>query len=381
MNDKIYCMNCESAFHIESLLNYLNTHKDSLSLFEQAENFHSADYALFVIGEDPIDNLAVAESRTIIESPLNTIILVKKNLFEQYESQRKSVQNQKNFSSNAFQLIRLFNENRLKRKWIYTYAEISEIIPVVGNIILSEYFEAAFANPIIKARPGEHFQNNLLLQNNGHIKLRGYYIDSFYGLRGGKYRPRLKKCLPVIGEILPQERIFIPLDFQAPDFAGAFISYIIIKKEGLLLKMEDSIRSFVLHVREEASPSACDAVLLEEYPENGKLYTEKTDFEKVWRLKNISNENWRKIICKVKYESVTHYFCKERKKVITDIPNGSEFTVRVKFHPPDIPGKYIALFQLFRENRTEIITDAPLSCSVITQYETLSEFEVCERMA
>lgn len=51
-----------------------------------------------------------------------------------------------------------------------------------------------------------------------------------------------------------------------------------------------------------------------------------------------------------------------------------------KFPPPDIPGKYTYLFQLYREDGTEIITDSPLSCSVITQYETLSEFEVCHRI-
>ncbi len=40
--------------------------------------------------------------------------------------------------------------------------------------------------------------------------------------------------------------------------AGVFIFYIIIKKEGLLLKMEDGIKSFVLHVSNEALPDACD---------------------------------------------------------------------------------------------------------------------------
>lgn len=380
MNEKIYCMNYERAFPVENLLNYLNTHKDSRFSFEQTEDFRSADYALFVIGETSVDNLTIAEGKAIIDSPLNTIVLVKRNLFEQYEFQRRSVRSQNGFSSTALQLIQLFNENSPKRKWIYTYARIEEIIPIVGNIILSEYFEASFTNPVIQAHPGEQFQNSLLLQNKGHIKLHGYYIDSFYGLKGGKFRPRLINSLPVVGEILPQEHIAIPLDFYAPDFAGAFIFYIMIKKEGLLLKMDDSIKSFVLHVSNKALPGACDAVLLEEAPENGKLYTEKRDFEKVWRLKNVSNETWRKIIFKVKYESVTHYFCKERKKIITDIPNGSEFKVRAKFHPPDIPRKYTALFQLYRENGTEIITDSPLTCSVITQYETLSEFEVCHQI-
>lgn len=56
-------MNYESAFPIENLLNYLNTHKDFRFSFEKAEDFRSANYALFVIGETSIDNLTIAEGK------------------------------------------------------------------------------------------------------------------------------------------------------------------------------------------------------------------------------------------------------------------------------------------------------------------------------
>lgn len=75
------------------------------------------------------------------------------------------------------------------------------------------------------------------------------------------------------------------MDFKAPDIAGTFIFYIIVKKQGRILKMEDSIRSFTIHVRSFNESGLYDAVLLEEHPGNGKLYTKKDDFKKIWRLR------------------------------------------------------------------------------------------------
>ncbi len=277
-----------------------------------------------------------------------------------------------------YQIIQIFNDNRRKRRWIYTYLSADEVNNIIKTVILAEYFDVAFLESHIEVKPGEHFQNMLIFRNKGYIKLQEYYIDGFFSHKAGKHRPKLQKYNPIIKTVNPDEEESIAMEFQAPDIAGSFIFYVIIKKTGRLLKMEDSIKSFVMHVTSISEAGEYDAVLLKEYPENGKLYTNKIDFKKTWRLKNVSGENWRRVIFKVKYEHLTHYFCMERKKLYCNILNGAEFEIEAYFHPPDIPGKYTVFWQLLKEDGTEIITDGPLCCSVVTQYETQPEFEVCD---
>ncbi len=378
MQEQIYFLNCEEELQTERVLNYLNYERRPLVHFTQVDDIKTAKYVLLTIGRKCMDNIsAAAECQAMLCGKAHIIILVRQDIFESYEKYCRSPQAEETSESYAYQMIQVFNESKDKRKWIYTYSSVEEIVNIVGNIILAEYFEIDFVKPIVTMKPNEYFQNTLIFRNEGYVELTGYYIDGFFIHNVGKHRPKLRNFNPVMKKADPFEELHINMDFKAPDIAGSFIFYIIVKKMGRILKMEDSIRSFTIHVRSFNESGLYDAVLLEEHPGNGKLYTQKDDFKKIWRLKNVSGEDWKKVVFKVRYEHLTHYFCKERKKVLGPIPNGSEFTLDAMFHPPDIPGKYTAFWQLLRADGTEIIIDGPLCCSVVTQYETQSLFEVC----
>lgn len=362
---------------VEQVLRYLNNIQDSKLCFEETKNVKDAEYTLLLIGENyDYQWSMIKECKNLLDEPTQLIILVEKSLFESYERCRKATEN--NLDKLEYQIIQIFNENREKRKWIYTYFSTTEVNNIIRTVILAEYFNVTFLEPYIDVKIGECFQNTLTFRNKGYIKLQGYYIDGFFSHKAGKHRPRLQVFDTAINTVYPGEEKSIAMKFQAPDIAGSFIFYVIIKKMGRLLKMEDSIKSFIIHVTSEWESRRYDAVLLNEFPENGKLYTDKIDFEKTWKLKNVSGENWKKIVFRIKYEHLTHYFCKERRKIYFNILNGEEFEIKAKFHPPDIPGKYTVFWQLLKEDGTEIITDGPLCCSVVTQYETQSLFEVCD---
>lgn len=377
MRGKIYFQNYEENVQTEQILRYLNNKQDSRICFEETNNVKDAEYALLLIGENFNYQWSMVETcKDLLKEQAQLIVLVKKSLFEAYERYKRASKD--NFDKLEYQIIQIFNENKEKRRWIYAYVCPNEINNIIGKVILAEYFNVTFLEPCIEVNQGEDFQNILVFQNKGYVKLEEYYIDGFFSHKTGKHRPKLQEFSPIIKTVNPDEKASIAMKFQAPDIAGSFIFYIIIKKADRLLKMEDSIRSFILHVKSKHQAKGFDAVLLKEYPENGKLYTNKIDFEKTWRLKNVSGVDWEKVIFKVKYEHLTHYFCKERKKIYSNILNGDEFEVKAKFHPPDIPGKYTVFWQLMKEDGTEIITDGPLCCSVVTQYETQSLFEVCD---
>ncbi len=373
---KIYFRNSEKNVKIEEVLEYLNSKADSEIRFQTTGDMQKAEYAVLIIGEGEAGKLpSIEETRKLLYMQ-QCIVLVKKVLFDNYEKYRKEQKNGKVSDNPAYQVIRIFNEDLKNRRWIYTYTFENEISIIIGKIILSEYFSINFSKSKVNAKTGECFENILTFKNTGYTRLEGYYIDGLFIHNTGKHRPRLESFDPVIGTVWPHKEIQMKMNFQAPDIAGSFIFYLIIKKRGRILKMDDSIRKFILHVTSAYDTVSYDAVLLEESPPNGILYTDKMDFLKNWKLKNISGENWKKIIFKIRYEHLTHYFCKERRKIIYDVPDGSEFTISGKFYTPDIPGKYTAFGQLLREDGTEITTDGPLCCSVVTQYERQSQFEI-----
>jgi hypothetical protein len=345
---------------------------DSEIRFQKTSLIQEAEYAVLIIGKGNAEKLPSVEESEQLLTMQQCIFLVEKVLFEEYESYRKK---EAGPSSPVYRVIRFFNENRENRRWIYTYTPAGEISSMIGKIILSEYFSINFSKAKVHVKPGECFENTVTFKNTGYTRLNGYFIDGLFIHNTGKHRPRLENFNPIIKATKPHEEMHIKMDFKAPDIAGSFAFYLIVKKRGLILNMDDAVRKFVLHVASEDEPSY-DAVLLEESPPNGILFTDKKDFIKTWRLRNTSGENWRKILFKVKFESATHYFCKERKKVYYDIPDGSEFTISANLYSPDIPGKYTVYYQLLREDRTEIVTDGPICCSVVTQYERQSQFEV-----
>lgn len=358
---------------IEEILEYLNLRSDSEIRFQETPRIQEAEYAVLIVGKGNEEKSpSVEESKTLL-SMQHCIFLVEKVLFEDYETYGKKEE----ISDNpAYRVIRFFNENQENRRWIYTYTAANKISSIIGKIILSEYFSIDFSRAEVNVKPGEYFENTLTFKNTGYTRLNGYFIGGLFIHNTGKHRPRLENFDPIIKMTYPHDEIQMNMNFQAPDITGSFAFYVIIRKSGLILNMEDSIRKFILHVASEDNAASCDALLLEESPPNGILFTDKKDFIKTWRLRNTSGENWRKIIFKVKFESVTHYFCKERKKVYYDVPNGSEFTISAKLYSPDIPGKYTVYYQLLREDGTEIITDGPICCSVVTQYERQSRFEI-----
>lgn len=373
---KIYARSSENKVKIEKILEYLNSKADSEMRFQQTDDMQEAEYAVLIIGDGDSKKLPSAkESRKLLDMQ-RCIVLVKKMLFDKYEKYRKECKKGVISTNPIYQVIRSFNEDQKNRRWIYTYKDINEISNIIGKIVLSEYFSINFRKSKVHVKPGEYFENILIFRNTGHVRLEGYYIDGLFIHNTGKHRPRLENFNPVIETVHPHKEIQMKMAFQAPDIAGSFIFYLIIKKRNRILKMDDSIRKFILHVTSADDVVSYDAVLLDESPPNGILYTDKKDFVKKWTLKNISGENWKKVIFKVKYEHLTHYFCKERKKVLYDVLDGSEFTISAQFYPPDIPGKYTAFWQLQREDGTEIMTDGPLCCSVVTQYEKQSSFEV-----
>lgn len=369
---KIYFRSSEPQIRIEEILEYLNLRSDSEIRFQKTSLIQEAEYAVLIIGKGNAEKLPSVEESEQLLTMQQCIFLVEKVLFEEYESYRKK---EAGPGSPVYRVIRFFNENRENRRWIYTYTSAGEISSMIGKIILSEYFSINFSKAKVHVKPGECFENTVTFKNTGYTRLNGYFIDGLFIHNTGKHRPRLENFNPIIKATKPHEEIHIKMDFKAPDIAGSFAFYLIVKKRGLILNMDDAVRKFVLHVASEDEPSY-DAVLLEESPPNGILFTDKKDFIKTWRLRNTSGENWRKILFKVKFESATHYFCKERKKVYYDIPDGSEFTISANLYSPDIPGKYTVYYQLLREDRTEIITDGPICCSVVTQYERQSQFEV-----
>lgn len=373
---KIYFKNCTENLKTEDILEYLNSKSDSDICFGKTDNINEAEYGILIIEEEKAGSIFLVEECAKLLTMQKCIVLVRDILFENYELYKKEPQDKMFSIHPAYQVISLFNENQNNRRWIYTYSSIKEISSIIGKIVLSEYFSLEFVRSDIKIEPKEYFENTLVLTNTGYVKLEGYYIDGFFIHNTGKHRPKLEIVNPVISTVYPHKEVQMKMNFQAPDIAGSFVMYLVIKKKGRILKMDDSIREFFIHVTTEDRYAPYDAILLEEDPPNGKLYTDKYDFKKTWKLKNVSGKDWKKVIFKVKYEHLTHYFCKERKKVYYNIPNGGEVIVSAKFHPPDIPGKYTAFWHLQKEDGTEISTDGPLCCSVVTQYETQSQFEI-----
>lgn len=361
---------------IKEICEYLNLRSDSEISFQKTDDTKEAEFSVLIIGNGNDRELpSVEESETLLRMQ-QCIFLVKKTLFDDYETYRKGQRKGEISSKSAYQIIRIFNENWENRRWIYTYTSVNEIGSIIGNVILSEYFSLNLSKSKVDVKIGEYFDNILTIKNTGYISLKEYYIDGLFIHNTGKHRPKLKNFNPVIKTVYPHKEIQVKMNFQAPDIAGSFIFYFIIKKRGRILKMEDSIREFIFHVTSEDDIESYDAVLLEESPPNGILFTDKKDFVKIWRLRNVSGENLKKVIFKVKFESLTHYFCKERKKIYENVPAGSEFTISAKFYSPDIPGKYTVYYQLLREDGTEIITDGPICCSVVSQYERQSQFEI-----
>lgn len=142
MQEQIYFLNCEEELQTERVLNYLNCERRPLVHFTQVDDIKTAKYVLLTIGRKSMDNIsAAAECQAMLCGKAHIIILVRQDIFESYEKYCRSPQAEETSESYAYQMIQVFNESKDKRKWIYTYSSVEEIVNIVGNIILAEYFE------------------------------------------------------------------------------------------------------------------------------------------------------------------------------------------------------------------------------------------------
>lgn len=374
---KICFFNYEERVREEYIVACLNEQSPGLC-FKKIKDKDEADYVILIIGTETAGLPSLTEQDSFFLPELaETIVLVKKDVFHRYECEKRNAGSSGAAEQAGYHLIQMFDSEQ-KRKWIYTYLTENDVLEIVKAVLMSDSFTFTFDKQYIETEPEKPFQNMLLFRNNGHVNLEGYHIEGFYNHKMGKHRPKLLNFQPEIETVFPKDVLPIEMDFTAPDIAGSFIFYAVLKKQGGILKTEDTVASFVIHTAGGEKEKTCEAALLKESPENGKLFTDKANFTKKWTLKNNSGRDWPKVIFREKYDHFTHHFCREKEKVYTDILQGEVFELEANFYSPDISGNYTSYWHLLHEDGTEISVNGPLCCSVVTQYEMNPVFKLQE---